>query len=94
MTGSLAPATLLTRTTAGVVALVTLWLVLAARRVGLPLLLAPVGIFLHVVSIRQSFARFASRGWSKSLRRRETHTRRLRNSLESIRLTFNNRRRP
>ena len=30
--------------------------------VWIPALLAPVGIFLHVVSIRQSFARFPSRG--------------------------------
>ena len=28
----------------------------------IPALLAPVGIFLHVVSIRQAFARIASRG--------------------------------
>jgi hypothetical protein len=60
----------------------------------IPALLAPVGIYLHFVSIRQSFARLAERGLSRCLPRRETQTKRLRNPLEGIRLTFNNRRRP
>jgi hypothetical protein len=87
VTGSHSTAELLTGTTAGVVAVVTLGLAQTARRAGMkhprtftafvwldepftaiatwpviwiPALLAPVGIFLHIVSIRQSFARFAS----------------------------------
>ena len=89
MSGSLSTAELLTGTTAGVVAVVTLGLAQTARRAGMkhprtftafvwldepftaiatwpviwiPALLAPIGLFVHVVSIRQSIARFVSRG--------------------------------
>jgi hypothetical protein len=66
MIGSLSTVAVLTGTTAVVVALVTLGLARAARAAGLPkslapsALLSPIGMSLHVVSIRQALARSAS----------------------------------